>query len=105
MNYQRLSKRESSLSQEKDFYSILKNFFLYPFREGKEKRTFSYLFKQYPQVNFLIGLKKAFAYWEEHPKALGKNPREQLLEEFLWQEVKDWQNESTLKAIEQSNKG
>jgi hypothetical protein len=79
----------------------------YPFYREGEERAFSYLFRIWPMVNYIAGLKKAFAYWEEHPKALKRNPREQLKEEFLWKEIEAyWKKELVSTVIEQeSNKG
>lgn len=82
-------------SQEETFYSMLKKFFLYPFREGKEKRAFGYLFKRWPQIDFVSVLKKKLDYWKKYPEVLRskrKDPREQLKDFILkemWQLVKE----------------
>jgi len=107
MNHQRLNKRESSPSQEQVFYSLLKKFPLYPFCEEKEKRTFGYIFKRWPQIDFVSMLEKILDYLKRHPEALEPNKkdrREQLLEEFIWKEIERWWKDSALKAVEQESK-
>lgn len=105
MNHQlNLYNRESSLSQEEIFYSLLGRFPGYPFCEEKEKRVFSYFFKLWPQVDYVSLLKRQLDYWEKHPEALRKNPRKEL-KEFLQSEMWDALKDSDLKAIEEeSNK-
>jgi len=103
MNQQRLCKRESSLSQEEDFIRKLEEYSKdhpYPFCEEKEKRTFGYIFKRWPQIDFVSMLEKILDYLKRHPEALEPNKkdrREQLLEEFLWKEIEKWWKESALK--------
>ncbi|MDD1776835.1 MAG: hypothetical protein LUQ65_01605 [Candidatus Helarchaeota archaeon] len=71
----------------KEFFEILGVCAGYPFNEIKDRQFYYLAANSYPRVDLRRQTTRKIEWWLEHPEALSKNPREQLMEFYRTEQV------------------